>query len=119
VKKILIADDSMFMRLLIKKMLGNDGITTIEATNGEEAFRLYVDEKPDFIILDISMPLRNGLEVLAEIMEHNPLAQVIIFSSMVNHRMEEKVLSLGAKKFVKKPFQEEDIQGILHFIWEK
>lgn len=100
-------------------MLGNDGIKTIEATNGEEAFRLYVDEKPDFIILDISMPLRNGVEVLEQIMEHNPLAQVIIFSSMVNHRMEEKVLSLGAKKFVKKPFQEEDIQGILHFIWEK
>jgi len=100
-------------------MLGDDGITTIEATNGEEALRLYVDEKPDFIILDISMPLLNGVEVLEQMIKQNPLAQVIIFSSMVNHRMEEKVLSLGAKKFVKKPFQEEDIQDILHFIWEK
>ena len=67
-KKILIVDDAMFMRNIIRKILKEDGYTQVwEAQDGEHAMELFREISPDLVLLDITMPGRSGLEVLEEI----------------------------------------------------
>lgn len=69
--KILIVEDDETIRSLFKKILIENGYEVIEATDGEEALRLYeeVEEKPELIILDHLMPRKSGLEVTQELLQ--------------------------------------------------
>ena len=82
-KLILVADDAAFMRKVIRMTLSGVGLENIvEATDGEEAVSLFVEKKPDLVLLDITMEKKNGLEALAEIMEADPEARVIMCTAI-------------------------------------
>ncbi len=67
-KKILLVDDAAFMRMMIKDTLTKNGYTSIvEAADGEQAIEQFKLEKPDLIIMDITMPNKTGIEALREI----------------------------------------------------
>ena len=67
-KKILLVDDAAFMRMMLKDTLTKNGFTDIiEAADGVEAVEKYNAEKPDLVIMDITMPNMNGLEALKKI----------------------------------------------------
>lgn len=67
-KKILLVDDAAFMRMLIRNTLTTNGYTNIlEAADGEIAVSTYSAEKPDLVIMDITMPNKTGIEALKEI----------------------------------------------------
>ena len=70
--KILIADDSSFMRKILVNTLKKEGHDFIHATNGEESVIKYKKEKPDLVLLDIIMEKRDGIEVLKDIIKMNP-----------------------------------------------
>ena len=86
-KKILVVDDALFMRRVIRKNLEGSGYQDIEeACSGEEALELFSREKPDLVLLDITMPGMSGLEVLEEIRKKDPAAKVIMWAGADDHK---------------------------------
>ena len=104
--KVLVVDDALFMRKVVSDTLTAGGHEVVgEATNGVEAVAQYESLRPELTTLDITMPEKDGLEALGEIMSRDPKARVLMCSAL---GQESKVLSsikLGAKDFVVKPFQ--------------
>ena len=80
---ILVCDDAAFMRMTLIKILQGAGHDVIgEAANGIEALEKYRVLKPDVVMMDITMPERNGLEATKDITEYDPTGTVIMVSAM-------------------------------------
>ncbi len=108
--KVLVADDSMFMRSIIKRALAKAMITEIvEAGNGEEAVEIYKAEKPAFCLVDITMPKKSGLDVLKEIKAMDPETVVVMCSAIGQETVVMEAIKNGAADFIVKPFQEDKI----------
>lgn len=104
-KTILIADDAMFMRNILKTILVKEGYQIVEAGNGKQAVEKYKEIKPDMVTLDITMPEMDGLAALKEIKTFDPNAKVIMCSAMGQQAMVMEAVQFGAKDFIVKPFQ--------------
>jgi two-component system, chemotaxis family, chemotaxis protein CheY len=104
-KTALIADDSMFMRNLLKNLLTDNGYQVVaEASDGSSAVSLYKEKTPDIVILDLTMPMMNGLDALKNILKFDPKAKVIIYSAMGQKSLIIDALQIGAKDFIIKPY---------------
>lgn len=107
-------DDAAFMRMLIKDTLGKNGYTDIvEATDGQVACDIYLQEKPDLIFMDITMPNKTGLEALADIKKMDPAANVVMCSAMGQEAMVVEAIKLGAIDFIVKPFKPDRLLQIV------
>lgn len=117
-KKILICDDTMFMRKILKELLVNNGYEVVgEAENGKVAVEKYDMLKPDLILMDITMPEMDGITALNKIMEKDSNAKVIICSAMGQDNMVISAIRGGAKDFIVKPFENERVtQAIANVI---
>ncbi len=108
--KILLVDDAGFMRMMIKNNLTKAGYTSfVEGEDGQRAIELYQQEKPDLVIMDITMPNVNGIQALAEIKKLDPSAKVVMCSAMGQESMVMDAISLGAMDFIVKPFKQDRI----------
>lgn len=106
--KILIVDDAAFMRMMIKDNLKKAGFTDfIEAGDGEQAVIKFQDEMPGLVLLDITMPNMDGIEVLRSIKQTNPDAKVVMCSAMGQEGLVVEAIKLGALDFIVKPFKPE------------
>ncbi len=116
-KKIMLVDDAAFMRMMIKDTLQKNGYTEIvEAGNGEQALATYVAEKPDLVLMDITMPVMDGLEALRRLREMDSSARVVMCSAMGQETMVVDALKLGAKDFIVKPFKPDRIMKTVNSI---
>jgi len=105
-KNILIVDDAAFMRMMIKDILSKNGYTVAgEAENGAKAVEKYNELKPDLVLMDITMPDKDGIQALKEIKSADPGAKVIMCSAMGQQAMVIESIQAGAKDFIVKPFQ--------------
>ncbi|HEY5584950.1 MAG TPA: response regulator [Ruminiclostridium sp.] len=105
--RILIADDIEETRIVIKKLLSfkKDNIEVVgEANNGEEVLRLIPKVKPDVVLMDINMPILNGLEATERITREYPSVIVIIMSVQAESDYLKKAMFHGAKEYIIKPF---------------
>ncbi|EGW41723.1 response regulator, partial [Desulfosporosinus sp. OT] len=99
--RILVADDSSFMRKIIQAVLERAGHQVVgEASDGQEAVSRYQELKPDLVIMDITMPIVNGLESLKEILCSNPDAKVLMCSAMGQESIIQESIEYGAKGFI-------------------
>lgn len=117
-KKVLIVDDSAYMRMFIRKIIEKDGMYTMyEASTKDAAIEAYKNENPDIVTLDLNMSEfnRDGINVLTEIMNINPEAVVIVISAVGYEDVKDKCIELGAKGYIKKPF---DTEALLHALEE-
>lgn len=113
--KILICDDAMFMRLMLKDMITKNGHEVIgEASNGIEAIEKYKELQPDLVTLDITMPIKDGIEALKEIIAYDKDAKVIMCSAMGQQMMVMEAIQSGALDFIVKPFQPDRIIDAIH-----
>jgi two-component system chemotaxis response regulator CheY len=109
-KKILLVDDAAFMRMMLKDTLVKNGYTNIiEAADGEIACGMYASDKPDLVIMDITMPNKTGIEALADIKKSDPAAKIVMCSAMGQETMVVEAIKLGALDFIVKPFKPERI----------
>ncbi len=109
-KKILLVDDAAFMRMMIKDTLTKNGYTSIvEAEDGEKAVEQFKAEKPDLIIMDITMPNKTGIEALKEIKAIDGSAKIVMCSAMGQESMVVEAIKLGALDFIVKPFKPDRI----------
>ena len=112
--KVLVVDDSITVRELMKQQLRENGIQNLsDAKSGTEAVQKYKTFLPDLVFLDINMPEMNGVQVLAKIMEFNPQAYVIMLSSLGTKEKISETLELGAKNFLMKPIKNENLEKII------
>ena len=108
--KILVVDDAAFMRMMVKDALTKNGFTdVIEAADGSIACSLFESEKPDLVIMDITMPNKTGIEALRDIKAADSSAKVIMCSAMGQEAMVVEAIKLGALDFIVKPFKPDRI----------
>jgi len=111
--KILLVDDADFMRMRSAKLLTENGYSVVEAQNGAEAIEVYLAEKPDLVLMDITMPVMDGITAVREIVKRDPQAKVIMCSALGQQTMVIEAIKAGAKDFIVKPFQPDKILSTL------
>jgi len=108
--KILIVDDEVHVRKfvsLIARSLGEPAI--IEAADGREALAKYATEAPDLVLLDVNMPVLDGVHTLAELLKRDAKAKIIMLTSLANRQTIEKCLNAGAAGYIRKDTPRESI----------
>lgn len=103
--KIMIVDDAEFLRVRVTKLLKGDGHDVVEADNGMKAIEVYAAEKPDAVLMDITMPDMDGLAALKEIKAADPGAKVVMLTALGQESVVLDAIKAGAKDFVVKPFE--------------
>ena len=105
VKRVLVVDDdSDFMRRMLKDILSKEGHEIYETKDGKECVEFLEKEEVDICILDIAMPVMDGMETLEVIREKYPKLKIIMLSAKCTVDNVRKTLELGADGFVAKPF---------------
>ena len=108
--RVLVVDDAAFMRKMVTDALTKGGHEVVgEAGNGAEAVTQFQELRPDATTLDITMPEKDGLAALREIIALDPSAKVIMCSALGQESKVLESIKLGAKDFVVKPFQAERV----------
>jgi len=104
VGKILIADDQLGVRTLLVEIFQDDQHDVKTAENGEEALRIFIDFKPELIVLDMKMPVMNGLEALRKIRVLDSQVAVIMMTAYGDIETMDTAKGLGILYFIAKPF---------------
>ena len=108
--RILVVDDAAFMRKMVSDALTKGGHEVVgEAGNGQEAIARFQELRPELMTLDITMPEKDGLSALREIVQLDPEARVIMCSALGQESKVLESIKLGARDFVVKPFQPERV----------
>ena len=114
--RVLIVDDAEFMRTKAKATLEAAGYQVIEAADGEEAVTAFADEKPDLVLMDLTMPKIDGLEAIRRIRRATPDAKVIVVSVVSQLTQVQDARHAGAVDFVVKPYTAERLlQAVRRF----
>ena len=112
--KILIADDSDAIRLVLKDILSiGDHEVIAEATDGAEAVEFYQQHNPQILLLDLAMPKKDGFAVVKEVIDYDPNAKIILITASDDQKVIQKCLDGGASSYISKPF---DFNGVLESI---
>jgi two-component system chemotaxis response regulator CheY len=108
--RVLVVDDAAFMRKMVSDVLTRGGHEVVgEGATGTEAVARYQELKPELTTLDITMPEKDGLEALREIVAIDPSARIIMCSALGQESKVLEAVRSGAKDFVVKPFQADRI----------
>jgi CheY-like chemotaxis protein len=113
---VLVVDDEPQVVWVLQFSLEAEGYTTFAARDGLQAMSAIAEHHPKLMVLDIMMPSMDGWSVLEEMMrlprEERP--RVIVVSAMANLRDRAKAAEMGADAFVPKPFNVDDLLGVMH-----
>lgn len=101
--RILVVDDEIEIRRFLRASLGMHGNTIIEATNGQDALRMVIDNRPDLTILDLGLPDLDGVEITRRIREWSRMP-IIILSVRNQEQIKIEALDAGADDYLTKPF---------------
>jgi len=104
-KRILLIDDSQFMREMCRDMLTSNGYEILLADNGRTGCEIYKEKHPDLVLLDIAMPEYDGMQVLKEIMAYDADANIVMLSAISHTQSILDSFESGARHFVAKPFE--------------
>lgn len=102
--RVVIADDTREYRLLVRVILEQDGRFEVvgEAADGEEAIAVASAELPDAVVLDLAMPVMDGLQAIPGIRAGAPEAAIVVLSGFARGRLDHQALALGASAYVEK-----------------
>jgi two-component system chemotaxis response regulator CheY len=121
-RKVLVVDDSMAVARQLTKMLEEFGGYQVvgHAKNGAEAVKLFKTLQPDLVLMDIVMPMMDGIQSLRTLMRLDPGAKVVVVSSVggVGQKVEEAI-RLGAQNVISKPFEAEKVRSILDGVFKQ
>lgn len=110
--QILIVDDEANIRLMLKTALESEGYVVREASNGQEALEAISVERPDLALLDLSMPVMDGMAVLEKLHDEpaSDRPRVIVLTAYGSIAKAVKAVRLGASDFLEKPATPEDVR---------
>lgn len=118
--RILIVDDALFMRSMIRDVLTSSGRYEVvgEANNGREAVEKFQQLLPDLITMDIVMPEMDGIQATREILKLNPKMKIVICSALGQEPLVIESIAAGARDFIVKPFTPEKALEIIDQVWK-
>jgi len=116
---VLLVDDSKMSRKVLKNILEEEGYSVIaEAGDGLEAIDAYKEHRPDLVTLDITMPNMDGIEALTELINIDPDVNAIMITAAGQQNKLIQALKIGAKKFITKPFEKEEVINNVNEVME-
>ena len=109
--KILSVDDSKTIRMIVARTLKNYDCVVCEAANGEEGLAVAASENPDVIILDITMPVMDGITMLSKLREDAALKAipVVMLTAESSRENIAQIARLGVRDYLVKPFKDEQL----------
>ncbi len=109
--KILSVDDSKTIRTIVTRTLKKYDCTVCEAANGEEGLAVAASEKPDVIILDITMPVMDGITMLSKLRDDPALKgiPVVMLTAESSRENIAQIARLGVRDYLVKPFKDEQL----------
>ena len=114
-KRLLVVDDSSFMRNRIKEALDGGDLKVIgEAKDGDEAVALFRELKPDLVTMDVTMRNTDGFAAAEQILKEDPTARLVLLTlrqEEEKHFLEEAALKMGIKAVILKPFKPEELRN--------
>ena len=107
---VLVADDSKLSRRSVIRALPPElAVTIVEATNGKEAIEVLSNSDVQLVLLDLTMPEVDGVGVLEYLSEQATTPDVIVISADFQPEKQRIVMSLGAKRFLRKPLDKDEL----------
>lgn len=113
---VLIADDSMFQRLMLAKIVKAQGLDVLEAKNGQECLDQIRAHAPALILLDLNMSVLSGLGVLETVQQESLPVKIIVITADIQETTRQRCLALGAAMILSKPVKESDVLAALHTV---
>ncbi len=110
---VLIADDEEYNRFLIRNIFRKWGIRCVEVREGNEAVLAAQNERFDLILMDLHMPVTNGIKAARQILKNNPEPIIIAVSATVDGKEQQACIDAGMKGFLFKPFSEKELFDLL------
>ena len=107
--RILVVDDSVFMRMTLSAMVKDGGHEVIVAVNGREGFEKVKSERPDCMVTDLNMPEMEGQELIAAVRSEGIMIPIIVNTADVQDSTRARCLELGATAFFNKPLKPETV----------
>lgn len=118
--RVLLADDEKHVRQLVKAVLIPFHCEIVaEAENGAQAVDLYRELRPDVVLLDINMPVKDGREALRQIMAFDPEAVVVMLTSMSDLASIQGSLDEGATHYIRKDTPPAEMRELLYDVWKE
>lgn len=112
---ILLVDDEAHIRKFISLLLRHLGVERIfEAANGSLALEVFKKEKPDLVMLDVNMPVMDGIETLRALKQIDPDCVVVMLTSLANRQTIDEAVALGAANYIRKDAPPEEIGRALN-----
>ncbi|MFI6521554.1 ANTAR domain-containing response regulator [Spirillospora sp. NPDC050679] len=112
-RRVVIAEDEALIRLDLKEMLQEDGYEVVgEAGDGETAVRLATELKPDLVILDVKMPVLDGISA-AERISADRIAPVVMLTAFSQRELVQRATEAGAMAYLVKPFTKTDLAPVI------
>ena len=117
--KILIADDSIYIRQSLNMTLSHEGYTVIEAVDGLQALDQLSKESPDLLLLDVEMPNLNGYDVLGIVRSHQEFSalKIIMLTSRSSEKHKRRARELGANAYLTKPCPHDELLKTINFLF--
>lgn len=111
---ILVCDDSILARKKLSDYLVSLGCSRVEqAADGQSAIDMYKELKPDLVFLDIVMPVKDGITAVKEIVAFDRHAHIVMTSSVGTQENLKEALKAGAKDFIQKPLDNDQIKHVI------
>jgi len=118
--RVLIVDDMQAMRAVAKSLALSLGAETVfEAENGEIGLELYRKEKPDLVLLDIEMPVKDGISTLKSILAEDNNANIVMLTSVDNMAVVEDCIFSGARDYIRKDVSPDTMKARLEAEFDK
>ena len=107
---LLLVEDEQVLRTLVAEFLRNEGYDVLEAADGGEGVRLYLDEGPfDLLLVDLRMPVMTGVEVCRRVKQQNPGQKVMVCSAAIVKESEDALRAVGVDHYLTKPYHPENL----------
>jgi CheY-like chemotaxis protein len=111
--RVLITDDSLLQRKTLSAIVANSGHEVDTACNGQEALEKIQGNPPDCLLLDLLMPVMDGVQVLEQLKSQDAPFPIIILTADVQEWLKDRCLELGATLFLNKPVKQDQLQEAL------
>jgi len=110
---VLIADDSMFQRFVLGKIVSSMGHQVLDAADGRQLLELARERRPDLILMDINMPELSGIQALEWFRDQGLEVKTVVVTADIQHTTKARCLELGATQVLNKPLDEAVVRDIL------
>jgi two-component system chemotaxis response regulator CheY len=118
--RVLLADDEPHVRLFVKSLLAGMGCQVVaEAANGQEALDLFDKTAPDLVLLDVNMPVMDGLAALVELRKRSEKVAIVMLTSLAGADIVEESLAAGANYHLRKDLPVAELRQEIRDTWPR